>query len=206
MPSRPDGLRNSRGHDSGPRKHDTASNWLYPSLEGAQGNYGGAVLRRFTQGAPEAIILSFLGAVADPPPLRKPRPLTTAVRRLTCHQSNVRRADNFQPSRPDVFAPRSSSAGESSSGGDIGCGPLARSYPYMGMPRGSARSPSSAPAARNARNLLPSTMPVPTVVQHEKNIWVAAGDGDLQRVRVRAWVVVTRVNTRSQCWTRYPRT
>ncbi|KAI0368749.1 ankyrin [Pilatotrama ljubarskyi] len=26
-------------------------------------------------------------------------------------------------------------------------------------------------------------MPVPTTVQHEKNIWVAAGDGDLERVR-----------------------
>ncbi|KAH9850256.1 ankyrin [Lenzites betulinus] len=26
-------------------------------------------------------------------------------------------------------------------------------------------------------------MPVPTTVQHEKNIWVAAGDGDLDRVR-----------------------
>ena len=30
-----------------------------------------------------------------------------------------------------------------------------------------------------------STMPVPTTVQHEKNIWIAAGDGDLERVRVR---------------------
>lgn len=28
-------------------------------------------------------------------------------------------------------------------------------------------------------------MPVPTRVQPEKNIWVAAGDGDLVRVRVR---------------------
>lgn len=27
-------------------------------------------------------------------------------------------------------------------------------------------------------------MPVPTNVQHEKNIWIAAGDGDLDRVRV----------------------
>lgn len=27
-------------------------------------------------------------------------------------------------------------------------------------------------------------MPVPTHVQHEKNIWVAAGDGDLARVKV----------------------
>ncbi|KAI0691519.1 ankyrin repeat-containing domain protein [Cerioporus squamosus] len=26
-------------------------------------------------------------------------------------------------------------------------------------------------------------MPVPTTVQHEKNIWVAAGDGDIERVR-----------------------
>ncbi|KAI0649256.1 ankyrin [Trametes meyenii] len=26
-------------------------------------------------------------------------------------------------------------------------------------------------------------MPVPTIVQHEKNIWVAAGDGDIERVR-----------------------
>ncbi len=29
-----------------------------------------------------------------------------------------------------------------------------------------------------------TTMPVPTTVQHEKNIWIAAGDGDLERVRV----------------------
>lgn len=28
-----------------------------------------------------------------------------------------------------------------------------------------------------------AAMPVPTHVQHEKNIWVAAGDGDLERVR-----------------------
>ena len=30
-----------------------------------------------------------------------------------------------------------------------------------------------------------TTMPVPTTVYHEKNIWVAAGDGDIDRVRVR---------------------
>ncbi|KAI0635658.1 ankyrin [Trametes polyzona] len=32
-------------------------------------------------------------------------------------------------------------------------------------------------------SLTNSIMPVPTTVQHEKNIWVAAGDGDLERVR-----------------------
>lgn len=30
----------------------------------------------------------------------------------------------------------------------------------------------------------PAAMPVPTRVQPEKNIWVAAGDGDLARVQV----------------------
>lgn len=31
-----------------------------------------------------------------------------------------------------------------------------------------------------------TTMPVPTRVHHDKNIWIAAGDGDLDRVRVSA--------------------
>ncbi|KAF9236732.1 hypothetical protein BU15DRAFT_49693 [Melanogaster broomeanus] len=34
-------------------------------------------------------------------------------------------------------------------------------------------------------------MPVPTRIQHEKNIWVAAGDGDLPRVRVRSHLSAT---------------
>ena len=37
-------------------------------------------------------------------------------------------------------------------------------------------------------------MPVPTRVQPEKNIWVAAGDGDLERVQVSGYnAYVTRV-------------
>ena len=41
-------------------------------------------------------------------------------------------------------------------------------------------------ASRQERpqDLSSPTMPVPTSVQYEKNIWVAAGDGDLERVRV----------------------
>ncbi|KAH9945241.1 ankyrin [Epithele typhae] len=41
-------------------------------------------------------------------------------------------------------------------------------------------------------------MPVPTVVQHDKNIWVAAGDGDIERVRMLRTFTATSPNVPDQ--------